>query len=165
MPIESRRPPGFWCQLRIILWKNTILYYRNISGFICELLMISAFTCCLYLLIDVTTTEYEQSHEVRASKIIHNINQDSYLRHGYIYYYPESELTDKLMLDVSATFKSVKSNLLGVKSTNLIDFSVTNTTDLFAFVIFSESVRNVSFWPTLIEYKIYMTVSLRKFFD
>ena len=165
MPSDTRSPPGFWRQIRIILWKNTILYYRNLSGLICELLMTSVFIASLILLIKITASEQNTTTDDRLSyppetRIIDQIDQDSYLRSGYIYYYPESPLTDRLIQDTFITLKGVKNNLMGVRGTSmpLSSLNLTSMEDEFTFVVFPEVMRNATVWPELIEYKIYLTV-------
>lgn len=161
LPCKKRNMAGFLTQMKIILWKNTILYYRNLTGLLSEIFLAALFTWIIMIVI--SSTEEDDSKPItqfRESSILENFGQDFPM--DTIYYYPPSSLTDKLMQNVLETIKKNNyqyNRISYVESTNVSEiFNNINNTDssLHALISFSSSISNMTDWPDVINYTIYL---------
>jgi len=75
MANENRKIAGFFRQIFIILWKNSILFRRNKTGILCELIFSSLFTLIFILLVYFAIPNYRMKSvddEVNVINVIKN---------------------------------------------------------------------------------------------
>ena len=162
---NQQKIAGFWTQIRIILWKNTIIYLNNRIGLVLELLLSIVFIVLIQLLIGEVSRNETKSWEdpnspYSSSTVFENLGQT--FNHGKIYYYPSNKLTDSLMQNTSSFLKAqqrLKWSDISCRAVNTPTPAGLNGTELdqmWAFVSFGSKYANLTEeWPSNIEYTIY----------
>lgn len=158
MPPE-RKLAGFFTQIKIICWKNLLLYIQNKSGIIAEIVVATLFILLAVLLISISKI-YPNTDDNEEYKLV---DIGAYeLATGKIFYYPESELTTSLAWTV-ASFLNRSS-----ESTNISDAYEFNKTQLDTasmLISFPDAIRNVTEWPDAINYTVYIKNTLYGSFE
>merc|ERR1712127_569198 len=117
----KRKIAGFWTQIRLILWKNTLLYRRNISGLICEILFATIFILVMLAMI-CQSFDIENPYPYNNRKSYDDYFLKELTQKSDIFYYPQGKLSDTLMKNTFSTLKiksySSKSELFSTNVTS-----------------------------------------------
>lgn len=163
---KQKKIAGFGRQAQIILWKNLLLYSKNIVGIIFELATGLLFLAILIIIL--TQDETIDKRSSSASKMsVKNMYRSGV---GYIYYYPKTNLTDSLMGNVFEHLKRDNKNLNGSIGTNVsspLKLNETERNQIQAFYSFADnlSLNVTESFPDSIEYTIYFQNGYRYIFD
>jgi hypothetical protein len=163
MANENRKIAGFFRQIFIILWKNSILFRRNKTGILCELIFSSLFTLIFILLVYFAIPNYRMKSvddEVNVINVIINDDSDEFLRNTY-YYYPNTEFVKSIMQNSVNLMKianyAFNVKLIGTNISDAINFNNQEKKSLLALISFSSNFSSDSLHKDSIEYSIYTT--------
>lgn len=170
----NREIAGFFAQIRIILWKNGLLFIQNKVGIICELLFSCLFTLVFILMVIFNTPTYNadmNSGEMNVLRMGQTKSSDPN-RTNY-YYYPDNDFVKSIANDSLFRLKLMnpyssylnQANLIGLKSPNETEISEEDKIRLFAFIRFPDgfsSETSVRSMDTL-EYSL-LTPEYEKFY-
>lgn len=101
---------GVFSQLRILLWKNRILFQRNTSGTLAEILVAFLFVLILLVLrffVDSTRFPEQNSNNTLARPILNTVNVSS--NRSFIMYYPDNLLVQEIMIYTIQLIRSANS--------------------------------------------------------
>lgn len=162
MQSRDRKLAGFWSQLKIILWKNTILYFRNLTGLICEILLATVFIVIIALIISTTESNFNTKvpDYKQDQNVLNKINSN--WATGTLFYYPANKLTDYLMTNTYKTIRGSQYRKYGISDLESTVHSSPNSLNassyskMYAFVAFPANISGMSEWPDLIEYTVYL---------
>lgn len=166
---KERNMAGFFSQMKIILWKNTILYYRNLTGLISEVFLAGLFIWLIVIIISSTEGDIGKDtdfndYSLIQSSVLEFFGNDFSM--DTIYYYPPSILTDNLMQNVLKTNNNrqyTNNRIKNVESTNVSGIMNegmnSNDSSLQALVSFPAYLANMTEWPDVILYTIYLKMS------
>jgi hypothetical protein len=148
---DSRKMSGFFSQIKIISWKNLLLYLQNKSGLICEIVF-----SCLFLLIFVVLTYYDvvvyrepvtvrpQTPSLNPFDISVSSNMID------VYFYPDSPFVRRVVTDAFSNWKWL--NLIGYNKNDIDSLSDDALSQTLVFLSFNfNSSNNI---PDTIEYVI-----------
>ncbi len=155
---KKRKLAGFFRQIRIISWKNILLFLQNKSGIITELI-----TCSLFLLLIAAIVLTNVANKRQVPNEFYDVPGRLYISGGggKIYYYPKSKLTDDLMPQI---FKTIRDNAdpyqyLDWESIDIADpvnFNNTQFNQTSIFISFPEEIKNATNWPDAIQYSLFI---------
>lgn len=165
MEVASRsqqKIAGFWSQIRIILWKNTIIYLNNRVGLIFELLLSVLFIFLISVLINSTEVNHTEPETALRNQLVLERNQDSVYQ-STIYYYPSNKLTETLIKNAQALMVAnqkiyryrVTPTYRAAKTSNPAELNSTELEGMWAFVSFDRMMANATEWPNIVDYTIY----------
>jgi hypothetical protein len=178
MATKKKEIVGIFSQVWILVWKNWILFKRNISGTIVELLASYIFVLIiLFLRYFVDSTKYyDQTSTTNAIKnVIDQVNTTT--GRGVVYYYPNNAFIQGIVTNAmslittqvpafSVTGFFLFLNFLENSNKNLCIFQVTGTSSSSATSFSSTTISNmfahISFpstytsnFPDNVQYTIY----------
>ena len=158
--IESRKVVGFFRQIIILLWKNSILFRRNISGTLAEILVALLFLVILLFLrffVDSTKISDQDSTKYPVRNVIDYINVTS--KRGLIMYYPNNAYVQTIVNDAYQLITTQKplfnATLVGSQYADAADLDSSTVSNLFALVSFPSTMVDSSTIPANLQYKIY----------
>ena len=164
MASENRKKAGFFRQISIILWKNSILYRKNIIAIICELIFSSLFTIILLLFICYSISD-ETIQILRRVKDFYSeaseFDTDEFARDTY-YYYPNEGFVKNIMQN-SIKLRKLEDyrfdvKLIGTNVSDAINLNDQEKKNLLALISFPSNFSSSSLNQDSIEYSIYTTV-------
>ena len=158
MANENRKTAGFFRQIFIILWKNSILYRKNIIGIICELIFSSLFTIIFlwficYSIPDETIQIFHRAKNFYSEAF--NFDTDEFPRDTY-YYYPNEEFVKNIMQN-SINLMKFDVKLIGTNISDAINLNDQEKKNLLALISFPSDFTSDSLNEDTIEYSIYTT--------
>lgn len=162
--MKKRKIAGFLAQVRIISWKNLMLYKQNRSGIACEIIFSCLFTLVFVLLVyfarpDYMSPKIDTYHlpiikraTIPSNPDLSNITQ--------MFYYPANPFVESLAreaLDVLAANSLIplNVNLSSTNVTNGADLADDDKKSLLAMIVFSPNLTSAADSPDNIEYFIY----------
>ena len=158
--IESRKVVGFLRQIIILLWKNSILLRRNISGTIAEILVTLIFVFILLFIrffVDSTRISDENSANNTARNVIEKINFT--LRRDLIMYYPNNAYVQTIVNDSYSLIRSqmpmFHATIVPSPVEDGANLDSTIVSNLFALVSFPSTLSSAATIPANLQYKIF----------
>ena len=107
--IKDRQVVGFFRQNLILFWKNGLLFRRNISGTICEILVALLFLLILVMMryfVDSAQFNDQDSTTNPLLYLLLNVNVST--GRNLILYYPNNEFVRNIVLNAYITIKTIK---------------------------------------------------------
>jgi hypothetical protein len=157
---KKRQLAGFFRQIQIISWKNALLFLQNKSGIITELI-----TCVLFISIMGGIIAFASVNRSRAFDDNTEIPTSFYDGDvgEKLYFYPETNLTLKLISKIFDTVKIyTQTNLTGFEGIDKSDPSEFTNAQFKAtsiFISFSTAMLNATRWPDSIQYSLFLKKS------
>ena len=160
----SRNLPGFFKQLRIILWKNNLLLCQNKASLISEITFSLTFALILMLMVylnDPKKTAPRQFNQ--AMNVLGNLNLRTDKK---MYYYPNNQFVRGLIVNALKLIepdsikldKYLSKNLIGTNSSDAKRLSDTVKEYMFAQVSFPSNFMSYkNLFNKNIYYSIYTT--------
>nr|QUF59430.1 ATP-binding cassette transporter Abca3-like2 [Brachionus angularis] len=158
--MKDRKVVGFFRQTLILLWKNGILFKRNVSGTLVEILVSLLFVFILiFLRFFVDSTKYNEqsfvSNPIR--NVLDAVNVTT--KRSLILYYPNNSFVQEIVTNAYYFIKKQKPNFnatvsasISGEASNLDSNTISN---LFALVSFPDSYTGTNVLPNKIQYKIF----------
>ena len=163
MANENRKIAGFFRQIFIILWKNSILFRRNKTGIICELIFSSLFTLIFLLLVYFANPDYRLKSFNKETSVLSDIindDTDEFAKNTY-YYYPNEEFVKNIMQNSIKLMKladyGFNVKLIGTNISDAINFNDQEKKNILALISFPSNFTSDSLKQDSIEYSIYTT--------
>lgn len=154
--MHERKIAGFFRQITIILWKNAILFSRNISGLICELLFSISSVLLFLVLVYYIVPQYEEKTEYRAENPIQYAYDDDVNNSTLFYFYPNNDFIKQIVLEAKDKLSYTTSSVLKVVPYDKPDpYNITDKQAIYAFVSFPSSYVSLDSLPDKLDYKIY----------
>ena len=161
--LSNRKIAGFFKQIRIISWKNLMLYKQNRSGIICEFLFSVLFTLIFILLVYYANPDYYKKKIDYQTNIITAIvtNYQELQNSTLYFYYPNNDFarqiaTNSLLLIKEQVGDSLPDiTLVGTNISNAADLDDYSRRNLFALISFSKNYTSARALPDTIEYTIF----------
>ena len=158
--IESRKVVGFFRQIVILLWKNSILFRRNISGTLAEILVALLFLVILLFLrffVDSTKISDPDSPKNPVRNVIDYINVTS--KRGLIMYYPNNAYVHAIVNEsyylIQAQRPAFNATIVGSQYADAADLDSATVSNLFALVSFPSTMVDAASIPANLQYKIF----------
>ena len=158
--IESRKVVGFFRQSVILLWKNSILLRRNISGTIAEILVALIFVFILLFIryfSDSTSVSEQNSTINKVRNVIEYVNFTT--NRSLIMYYPNNAYVQSIVNDAYSLIRSqvpmFKAVIVGSSTDDASNLDATTVSNLFALVSFPNTMASAATIPTNLKYTIY----------
>lgn len=162
---KKRKIASFISQLRIITWKNLMLYKQNRSGIICEILFSCLFTLVFVLLVyyakpDYVSPKIDAYHLPIIKRGTIPSNPDLYNITKMFYYPPGNSFVESLAreaLDVLVQNSLIPLNvtLASTNLTNAADLVDEDKKELLAMLVFASNFTSVTNSPNNIQYYLY----------
>ncbi|CAF0704109.1 unnamed protein product [Brachionus calyciflorus] len=153
---QNRKIVGFFRQIKIISWKNLLLYKQNISGIVCEILFSCLFTLIFVVLVyysrpnNNARTQFESKDPVGYLFAVDSNSTDFYYHPNNPFIHDLVEKSSKIMLSKNPF---IKLNFIGSNLTGADKINETLRSRLFAFASFNfTSLETI---PDKVEYSIY----------
>lgn len=154
---QNRKIAGFFRQIQIISWKNLLLYRKNITGLLSEVIFSCLFTLIFVILVYYSRPQYKQKKEFVSSKPVQNFFNDEIFNTTDFYYYPNNQFIQELVFNSSQIILEknfyLKLNYLGSNFSTAEKVNETLRNKMFAFVAFN--FFSFDSIPEKIEYTIY----------
>jgi hypothetical protein len=122
--VKKRQVVGVFMQIWILMWKNWVLFKRNIKGTLVEILVSYMFVIIIVLLrILIDTTQYydQTSTTNTVSNVIDQVNTTT--GRTYVYYYPNN-----------AFIQGIVTNAMSMIQTEVPAFTYTGDATFFFFL-------------------------------
>ena len=97
---SQQKIADFRSQIRIILWKNSIIYLNNRVGLIFELLLSTSFILLITVLINSNQVYHTGPDTHLRNQLVFDNQKNIY--QSTIYYYPSNKLTEALIENAQA---------------------------------------------------------------
>lgn len=154
---QQRKIAGFFRQIQIISWKNLLLYRKNISGLLSEVIFSCLFTLIFVILVYYSKPQIFAKEEQKLSIPVTNFFNEEIFNTTDYYYYPNNEFIRELVINSSKIILAknayLKLNYIGANYSNAEKVNETLRNRIFAFVAFNfSSFESI---PEKIEYTIF----------
>lgn len=106
---KERKVAGFFRQILILLWKNSILFRRNISGTLVEILVALLFVIIMIFLrffVDSTKVAEQSASTNLIRNIVDSINVTT--KREYLLYYPNNAFIQGIVTSAYLFIKSAR---------------------------------------------------------
>ncbi|CAF0703608.1 unnamed protein product [Brachionus calyciflorus] len=158
--MKERKVVGFFRQILILIWKNWLLFKRNISGTIVEILVSVLFVFILLFLrffVDSTKVNEQNITNNPIRNVLTAINVTT--NRSLIMYYPNNNFVRDIVTSAYYLIKSRRptfnANITGSSISEAAGLGSDTISNLFALISFPDSYTNPSAIPKNIKYKIY----------
>jgi hypothetical protein len=154
----ARKIAGFWRQVKIISWKNLMLYKQNKSGIACEIIFSCLFTLVFIMIVFFSEPTLKPKQHDLGGQIISYITDQDVSNRKSFFYYPANEFTKSILSDSIALIQlkmpGLDVRLVASNVSSASDLIDEWKEDLFAFVSFPINYTQLSNVPDKIEYNI-----------
>lgn len=161
---KRRKIAGFVSQVRIITWKNLMLYKQNRSGIACEIIFSCLFTLIFILLVYFANPDYvapkRDDYDLPVIVRGFTLNTDETKNSTRMFYYPDNEFMRSIAqesLDRIKKYSLIPLNIT-LKSSNVskgYDLAEEDRNALFALISFPDNFTAAANAPDNIQYSIY----------
>nr|UOU03315.1 ATP-binding cassette subfamily A3-like 2 [Brachionus rubens] len=158
--MKERKVVGFFRQILILLWKNGVLFKRNISGTIVEIAVALLFVFILVFLrffVDSTKVDEQTYTNNPIRNVLQFINVTT--NRSLIMYYPNNSYVQSIVTNAYMLIKSKRptfnATITGSSSSEAGKLGVDTISNLFALISFPDTFTNASGIPNEIKYKIH----------
>ncbi len=153
---RERKIAGFFRQIGIILWKNAILFSKNISGIICELLFSISSVLLFLVLVYYVVPNYVSKTEYESASPIRYTYDDDVDNSTLLYFYPNNDFIKQIVLEAKNRLVYSSSTLLKLVPYDKPDpYNITDKQSIYAFISFPSNYASLDTLPDQLSYKIY----------
>lgn len=154
---QNRKIAGFFKQIQIISWKNLLLYRKNVSGLLSEIIFSCLFTLIFVILVYYSRPQYKSKNEFNPTMPVQNFFNEEIFNTTDYYYYPNNQFIRDLVINSSKIIIKknfyLNLNFMGSNFSTAEKVNETLRNKMFAFVSFNFS--SFDSMPEKIEYTIY----------